>query len=147
MLLIINSDDFGYCKNRNEGIVHGFLHGCVTSTTVLINAAEAEHARDLAHKHNIPVGLHINVTEGRPVSDPARVSSLLTSEGFFRGKFAFFEALDSGLIDPEEVSLWKLENSLDVVVGVSCDACCCECFCKKLLASFLFHSLFSVLQR
>lgn len=45
-------------------------------------------------RHQIPTGLHANLSEGRPVG-PARhgASSLLSPEGFFLGKMGFREAV------------------------------------------------------
>lgn len=50
-----------------------------------------------ARRHQIPTGLHANLSEGRPVG-PARrgASSLLSPEGFFLGKMGFREAVAAG---------------------------------------------------
>ena len=103
MLLIINSDDFGYCPQRNAAVVKAFTEGCLTSATLLVNATHARAACQLAQQHGIPLGLHVNVTEGRPVLPPQEVASLLTPEGVFHGKFGFFAALKAGTIDLQQV--------------------------------------------
>lgn len=50
-----------------------------------------------ACRHQIPTGLHANLSEGRPVG-PARhgTSSLLSPDGFFLGKMRFREAVTAG---------------------------------------------------
>ncbi len=63
---------------------------------------KADQACALATQHRIPIGLHLNVTEGQPVSPVEMVPSLL-SRGVFRGKFGFFEALEAEAIDLQEV--------------------------------------------
>ncbi|XP_044096993.1 carbohydrate deacetylase isoform X2 [Neovison vison] len=95
--LVITADDFGYCPRRDEGIVEAFLAGAVTSVSLLVNGVAAESAAELAGRHQIPTGLHANLSEGRPVG-PARhgASSLLSPEGFFLGKMGFREAVAAG---------------------------------------------------
>lgn len=45
-------------------------------------------------RHQIPTGLHANLSEGRPVGPACHgVSSLLSPEGFFLGKMGFREAV------------------------------------------------------
>jgi predicted glycoside hydrolase/deacetylase ChbG (UPF0249 family) len=48
-------------------------------------------------------GLHLNLTEGRPLSRPEDISTLLTPEGIFLGREDFHQAIADGLIDMEEV--------------------------------------------
>ena len=55
-LLTITPDDFGYCPQRNKGVVECYLRGGITRTSLLVNGDSATEAADLAKKHNIPVG-------------------------------------------------------------------------------------------
>ncbi len=48
-------------------------------------------------------GLHLNLTEGHPVSAPGDVSTLLNSDGMFRGMMGTREALSRGILDSNEV--------------------------------------------
>jgi hypothetical protein len=50
-------------------------------------------------------GLHLNLTEGRPLSRPEDISSFLTSEGNFLGREGFQQAVADGHIALEEVCL------------------------------------------
>ena len=54
--LIITADDFGYCPQRNKGIVESFLKGAVTRSSLMVNAVAAENAVHLAKEHKIPIG-------------------------------------------------------------------------------------------
>ena len=47
----------------------------------------------------------MNLTEGKPISKPQEVQSLLTEDGYFLGKHGFREALQSGTVQLEEVIL------------------------------------------
>lgn len=88
--LLIIADDFGYGKARNLGIVECFKKNSISAVSILANCKFTGHAIDLAQKHKIPVGLHFNITEGYPLSDPQLVSSLVRSDGKFLGKTGFW---------------------------------------------------------
>jgi len=99
--IIINADDFGYCDNRNAGIVKSFNQGVVSSVSLLVNGASAKQAVCLAREHSIPLGLHLNLTEGRPIAQNHR--TLIGNNGCLRGKMGFRESLKLGQIDAIEV--------------------------------------------
>ena len=101
-LLIVNADDFGYCEQRNRGIVKLFQDGIVSSASLLVNAESALEAIQLSKKCGIPLGIHLNLTEGRPIK--THYKSLTSEEGFLRGKFGFREAVKNGEIDLDEVN-------------------------------------------
>ncbi|NXA51913.1 YDJC deacetylase, partial [Nothocercus julius] len=102
--LIVTGDDFGYCPRRNQGIVECFLAGAVSNVSLLVNGSAAADAAQLARRHNIPIGLHANLSEGSPVCEVLRTnSSLLNQDGFFHGKMGFRTALSKGLLKMSEV--------------------------------------------
>lgn len=84
--LIVNADDFGLSPGVNRGIVEAYRHGIVTSTTLLVNLPAAVAAATLAKwLGGLKVGLHLNLTQGKPASDPLRVPSLVNHQGDFLG--------------------------------------------------------------
>lgn len=85
MKLIVNADDFGYNRGVNRGVITAFNKGIVTSTTIMVNGDCFEEAADLINicRDELGVGLHINLTRGKPVSFPSKVPSLLDNQGFF----------------------------------------------------------------
>ncbi|KAF4790356.1 Carbohydrate deacetylase [Turdus rufiventris] len=102
--LIITGDDFGYCPRRNQGIVDCFLAGAISNVSLLVNGSAAADAAELARRHNIPIGLHANLSEGSPVCEVLKTnSSLLNQDGFFHGKMGFRTALSKGLLNMSEV--------------------------------------------
>lgn len=75
MKLIINADDFGLSKSISDGIIGGIKGGYITSTSVMANMEYAEYAIKEAVKNNIScIGLHINLTVGKPVIDNPRLT-------------------------------------------------------------------------
>ena len=109
--LVINADDFGYCEQRNRGIVESVQSGVVSSTSLLVNADKALEAVKLAREYSIPLGLHLNLTEGRTMK--SRLSSLTLENGFMRGKFGFRKALENGEIDLNEARTVFMTNSVE----------------------------------
>ncbi|NWR55797.1 YDJC deacetylase, partial [Bucorvus abyssinicus] len=102
--LIVTGDDFGYCPRRNQGIVDCFLAGAISNVSLLVNGSAAADAAELARRHNIPMGLHANLSEGSPVCEVLKTnSSLLSQDGFFHGKMGFRTALSKGLLNMSEV--------------------------------------------
>jgi chitin disaccharide deacetylase len=82
--LIINADDFGFCESVNKGIVEAHTKGVLTSTTIMANMPATEQAADLAK--NLPslgVGVHLNLTAGKPLCQQASVKLILDSQGHF----------------------------------------------------------------
>ncbi|NXB34857.1 YDJC deacetylase, partial [Eulacestoma nigropectus] len=102
--LIVTGDDFGYCPRRNQGIVDCFLAGAISNVSLLVNGSAAADAAKLARRHNIPIGLHANLSEGSPVCEVLKTNSpLLNQDGFFHGKMGFRTALSKGLLNMSEV--------------------------------------------
>ena len=54
--LFVTADDFGYCPNRNKGIIDCFLNGGITDTSLMVNANYTKQAAGLGLKHKLPIG-------------------------------------------------------------------------------------------
>ena len=100
--LIINADDFGYCPERNRAIGDLFKSKSISSTSLLVNGIEAENACRLADSIDLPMGLHWNLTEGRPISK-RQSTSLVDQRGLMHGKFGLRIKLDQGEIRREDL--------------------------------------------
>lgn len=82
--LIINADDFGMSEEVNEGVKIGIKEGIVTSVSLMVNMPFFEDAvKFLKNYHNISIGLHFNITEGKPIMLPANAGSLLREDDSF----------------------------------------------------------------
>jgi len=71
--LIINADDFGWSAGVSRGIVEAHGRGVLTSTTVAANMPAAGEC--LAMLRDVPrlgVGVHLNVSQGPPLSAEGR---------------------------------------------------------------------------
>lgn len=89
--LIVNGDDFGITAGVNAGILHAFREGILTSASLMACGEAFEEAVSGARgAPGLGIGVHLCLTEGKPVSPPNRVSSLLEEDGCFRGEVAAF---------------------------------------------------------
>jgi len=78
--LIVNADDFGLTPQVSAGILTAHRHGIVSSTTALVTAALDADAVSALRESGLGVGLHVNLTLGRPLS---RGRSLVDASGRF----------------------------------------------------------------
>ncbi len=103
--LIVNGDDFGLTDGVIQGIVTAWKEGVLTSTTALINIEGAPERINLAHRAypGLPIGLHLNITQGRPVLPPAQVPSLVNKQGCFYGLMDLIDRLH--LVSLDELRL------------------------------------------
>jgi chitin disaccharide deacetylase len=108
--LIVNADDYGYFRCVSNGILKAAAHGIVTATGVFANAtAFAEHATRLRDVDTLDVGVHLNLTEGLPLTAELQ-SRLARWSGRFPGKFAMAGAIVTGTVQTEDVSReWRAQ--------------------------------------
>jgi predicted glycoside hydrolase/deacetylase ChbG (UPF0249 family) len=82
--IVINADDFGLCEGVNKGIAEAHSKGVLTSATLMANMPAAKKAVDLAkHLPKLGVGVHLNLTNGKPLCQDEDVKRLLNTEGDF----------------------------------------------------------------
>jgi chitin disaccharide deacetylase len=95
--LIIHADDFGFTHGITEGIVQAFQEGVLTSTSAMINISGAPEriARARNQEPRFAVGLHLNITTGKPVLPPERVPTLVDRQGCFYSMVQLIERLPS----------------------------------------------------
>lgn len=80
--LIINADDYGLDDDINRAIIDLAQAGAITSTSVMANFATDDSIAQLKQT-SISTGFHLNLIEGKPVSDTSQVMSLIDENGFF----------------------------------------------------------------
>jgi len=81
--LIVNADDFGWSEAVTSGILKGHREGVITSTTLMTNLPGAAEALDRARREapGLAIGVHLNLTEGRPLAPREEVADLLDAAG------------------------------------------------------------------
>ena len=82
--LIVNADDLGLSRGVTDGIILAHRYGLVTSTSLMANTVAAEYAISrLATVPRLSVGVHLNLTAGRPILPAERVPTLVDASGRF----------------------------------------------------------------
>lgn len=82
--LIINADDLGYSPAVNRAIDDLFRVGLVTSTSLLVNQVASEEGAEIARRSpQLSVGVHLNLSRGRPLLAAELVPSLVDENGVF----------------------------------------------------------------
>ena len=81
--LIVNADDLGWSEAVTGGILQAHARGVLTSTTVMANLPGAAEALERARREApaLAIGLHLNLTEGRPLAPPDTVAAILDADG------------------------------------------------------------------
>lgn len=114
--LVLHADDFGMNPAVNSGILISFRHGLLTSTSLLANAPSAEAAcgdwpllvtehetaklrssgvREELGDSRLPfdLGIHLNLTQGQPLTGDRYPPQLLNEHGWFPGIGPLFHRL------------------------------------------------------
>lgn len=123
--LIINADDLGADVARNEGIIEAIRAGVVTSATILPNGPALDHALEgirSAGFEEISFGVHLNLTEGRPLAEG--LSCLTGPDGNFLGKAAAHRLLMKTGDAPLQAELARettlqIERLLDAAIAIT----------------------------
>jgi chitin disaccharide deacetylase len=114
--VILHADDLGMNRGVTDGIMQGFREGLLTSASLLSNAPDAQRALTLWKKllddqaeaqlplhsrrsrledpfSRFDLGVHLNLTQGRPLTAKNYPCELLDDAGRFPGIFQLFSRL------------------------------------------------------
>lgn len=120
--LIVNADDLGLTQAVSQGIIDAHLHGMVTSASLMANGNAFQEAVALTRQcPELGIGVHLNLTDGKPVSPASEVRSLVTSDGQLRlSLYGLWIAILTGKIRMSEIET-ELRAQIDKIVdaGVS----------------------------
>ncbi|MBN2085332.1 MAG: ChbG/HpnK family deacetylase [Anaerolineales bacterium] len=103
--LIINADDYGLTRGVSQGIRYAFSCGAIASTTAMMNMPGSAKDVEIAKRDTpyLPIGIHLTLTAGRPVTPAEKIPTLVDGEGRFLARNSFLAKLDG--IQPEEAGL------------------------------------------
>jgi predicted glycoside hydrolase/deacetylase ChbG (UPF0249 family) len=99
--LIVTADDLCMTEGITEGIVEAYRNGIVTATSALMNYPGARETLIRVHKENpgLPIGIHLNITTGRPVLPAGEIPSLVDRDGYFHHSNKIIKHLGNISID------------------------------------------------
>lgn len=85
---VINADDFGISHGTNIAIEKAYKEGILTSTSIMPTGPAFKEAVLIARKNKgLGVGVHISLTWGRSVSEPALIPALVDKNRYFYPSF------------------------------------------------------------
>lgn len=99
--VIFNADDFGLTKSVNIGILQCFKSGIVTDSSLLMNLEATEDAVKIIKRRELNAGIHLNLTEGKPLSN--KVPTLIDKNGNFFNITRFSLRLISNRISERDI--------------------------------------------
>ncbi|MEO8380494.1 MAG: ChbG/HpnK family deacetylase [Acidobacteriota bacterium] len=114
--MLFAADDFGMTAGVSAGIVESIRNGVVGATTamVCVDGAEAHIAR---FAPEIPgrIGAHLQLTDGVPRANPAKVRSLLGEDGRFPRKAHQMRLVRSWEVERE----WRAQLAVLAELGIT----------------------------
>ena len=123
MKLLVVADDLGYCHQRDRGIIELLTDGIVDMASFMVTGMSAEHSAPMVEGFVDKIGLHFNITEGKPMSETSKVASLLDQQGIFHNKEEIRKRAVNGEIKGDHVreelttqikQFWKLFNRVPI---------------------------------
>jgi len=114
--LVVNADDLGMTRGVNRGIIEAHRSGLVTSTSLIANGAAFEDAvARIRPCPDLSVGLHVNLTEGKPLA-PGAKSSLAGRRGRLYPLGALAARLTIGAVSSRDLEA-EITAQAERVVG------------------------------
>lgn len=114
--IIINADDFGITRGVNKAILDLADIGIITSTSVMTNMPYFKDVTFLKDK-KIGIGIHFNLTVGRPVAEYRNISSIVDKKGYFYSLSQLLTRVREGKVVDEEVE-FELEEQIKRLVDI-----------------------------
>lgn len=102
--IVINADDLGRSDNVNRAVLDAFHRGLITSASMMANVPGFEDAvaAIMASAIQDRIGVHLNLTQGAPLSIPIRHLPRFCSP--------------SGELNPRGATLWRLSPDEDQAI-------------------------------
>lgn len=101
--LIIVADDLGSSAQRSHGIFLCFEQGVVRNAGLVATMNDSARAAKHAKEKGLACGLHLNLTNESPISDPKTITTLVDAQGNFLGNTGLRRVLDAGEYDPQHL--------------------------------------------
>ena len=120
--LIVNADDYGHTPGVSAGIRKAHREGIVTTTTTMMNYADARAAISEARAAcpKLGLGVHLVVTEGAPLLPREHVPTLVRDDGDFYSS-AQVDLMVYGFNHDQLYAEWKAQIELFLSTGATID--------------------------
>jgi len=115
--ILVRADDLGYCEAFNYGLARAVKSGIVRSVGVMTNMEWAEHGVRLLDGTDVTFTVHANICQGRPITDPKLIPSLVDEKGEFKDKLLYREAKEDFVVLDEV--LLEVQAQYDRLVALT----------------------------
>ena len=101
--MLVRADDLGYCEAFNYGLARAVKSGIVRCVGVMPNMEWAEHGVNLLKDTDAILTVHANICQGRPLTDPKLIPSLVDENGIFKDKELYRSAKEDFVVLEEVI--------------------------------------------
>jgi len=101
--ILVRADDLGYSEAFNYGLARAVKSGIVRCVGVMPNMEWAEHGVRLLDGTDVTFTVHANICQGKPITDPSLIPSLVDENGYFKDKSLYREAKEDFVVLDEVV--------------------------------------------
>ena len=84
--ILVRADDLGYSEAFNYGLARAVKSGIVRSVGVMPNMEWAAHGVELLKDTDVIFTVHANICQGKPITDPKLIPSIVDENGYFKDK-------------------------------------------------------------
>lgn len=138
--LIVTADDFGITSRISEGMMSLAQKGLVSQLSLLCNMPGTQVALRLAQKNpEIPIGLHLNLTEGKALS--GHLPGITSRNSKFYSRKKLFFQLISG-----KISITHLEKEIWAQIQQMEDASISPAYLDSHQHVHIFPQISSIIQ-
>lgn len=106
--ILVRADDLGYSRAVNYGIYDTVHKGIVKNVGVMTNMPSTKMGLTLLRYEDVDLGMHTDITNGKPVLAPEKVPSLVDKNGYFKRSRVYWE--NKG---PDFTNLDEVVNEID----------------------------------
>lgn len=100
--ILVRADDLGYSEAFNYGLARAVKSGIVRSVGVMPNMEWAEHGVRLLEGTDVTFTVHANICQGKPITDPKLIPSLVDEKSEFKDK-ELYRAAKEDFVNLDEV--------------------------------------------
>ncbi|MBQ9327127.1 MAG: ChbG/HpnK family deacetylase [Solobacterium sp.] len=103
MNLLIRADDLGFSEAVNLGIAKTVKEGLIRNIGLMTNMPYSQHGYDLIKDNTVSLGLHTNISTGKPLLPAEQIPSICDETGKFKSSREYRSAIED-FVNLEEVT-------------------------------------------
>ena len=114
--IIVTADDFGMCQSVDDAIIDLINGKTLSSTNIITNMGNLQNVNKLKQLKDISVGIHWNITAGKPVLKSNEIPTITKENGEFLSLNELKKAIVKNKVNPREIKE-ELEAQYDIFLN------------------------------